>query len=120
MTLKLIFILLGTISLVLGIAGIFIPGLPTTPFLILTAGLYYKGSERFYNYLISNKLVGSRIKEYKEKRGIPVKTKVISITIMWIMIGISSVLAGFPYYIIFIAAGCVGTASMIVFIPVIK
>ncbi len=57
--LKSILILLGTLSLCIGVIGIVVPGLPTTPFLLLTAGLYIKSSDKLYTKLISNRLVGS-------------------------------------------------------------
>ncbi|MBW6479367.1 MAG: YbaN family protein, partial [Bacteroidales bacterium] len=58
---KILFAFLGTLSLILGVIGIFVPGLPTTPFLLLTAGLYMKSSERLYKLLISNKYLGPYI-----------------------------------------------------------
>ena len=83
---KLVFISLGTISLALGIIGIFVPLLPTTPFLLLTAYLYSKGSKRLYYWLLNNKYFGEYIKRYKEGKGITLKTKIISIATLWITI----------------------------------
>ena len=64
---KVLLIILGTIFLGLGILGIFIPGLPTTPFLLLTAALYLRSSQRLYQKLISNKILGKYIQNYTEK-----------------------------------------------------
>ncbi len=80
---KVIFIILGTISLVLGIAGIFIPLLPTTPFLLLTAFLYYRSSQKCYDWLLRQPYLGKYICDFNENRIIPVKAKVISISLMW-------------------------------------
>ena len=67
---KFLLIFLGTISLILGITGIFVPGMPTTPFLLLTAGCYVKSSDKLYNYLIKNKLIGTYISDFQiKKRG---------------------------------------------------
>ncbi len=88
--LKPVLIILGTLSLILGIIGIVVPGLPTTPFLLLTAGLYARSSEKLYNTLISNKVLGSYIIKYRANKGITIKTKIYSISIMWIMISISA------------------------------
>jgi hypothetical protein len=76
----------GTFFLIIGIIGIFIPILPTTPFLLLAAACYAKGSTKFYNWLINNKWFGEYIKNYRERRGIPLSVKIISITMLWITI----------------------------------
>ena len=80
----------GTFFLVIGIIGIFIPILPTTPFLLLAAACYARGSKKFYNWLINNKLLGEFIKNYRDGRGIPLKVKIISITFLWITITFST------------------------------
>lgn len=79
----------GTFFLIIGIIGIIIPILPTTPFLLLAAACYAKGSKKFYNWLINNKWFGEYIKNYRERRGIPLSVKIISITILWITIAFS-------------------------------
>jgi uncharacterized membrane protein YbaN (DUF454 family) len=82
-------ILAGSIFLALGILGIFLPLLPTTPFLLLAAACYFRSSERFYNWLINNKWLGNYIKDYREKKSIPIKIKVITLSILWLAIGYS-------------------------------
>jgi len=81
---------LGTCFLIIGIIGVFIPLLPTTPFLLLSSACYARGSQKFYNWLINNKVFGEYIKNYREKRGIPLSVKIISITILWITIAFSA------------------------------
>lgn len=76
-------IILGTLFLALGIIGIFVPLLPTTPFLLLTAALYFKGSPRLYQWLLSHKYLGPYIKNYRENKAIPLRAKVISLLLMW-------------------------------------
>ena len=80
----------GTISLVLGAIGIVLPLLPTTPFLLATAACYYKSSSRMHKWLINNKLFGEYIRNYQAGRGIPLKTKAIAISVLWITIGVST------------------------------
>ena len=70
---KTLYIVLGSISLGLGILGIFLPLLPTTPFLLLTAALYFKGSPRLYNWLLN----------HRENKAIPLRAKIISLVLMW-------------------------------------
>ena len=71
-------------SLALGILGIFLPLLPTTPFLLLTAALYFKSSPRLYNWLLNQKHLGPYIRNFRENKAIPLRAKIISISLMWI------------------------------------
>ena len=80
----------GTFFLVIGIIGIFIPILPTTPFLLLAAACYARGSKKFYNWLINNKWLGEYIKSYQEGRGISLNIKTLTITFLWITIAFST------------------------------
>ncbi len=89
---KVILVISGTFFLFLGIIGIFIPILPTTPFLLLAAACYARGSKKFYNWLISNKWLGKYIKNYRGGKGIPINIKIITITLLWITILFSTVL----------------------------
>lgn len=80
---KTICIILGTISLALGILGIFLPLLPTTPFLLLTATLYFRGSPRLYQWLLSHKHLGPYIRNFRENKAMPLRAKIISLLLMW-------------------------------------
>ena len=84
-----VLIIAGTLSLGLGIIGIFIPLLPTTPFLLITAYCYFRSSKKLYNWLISNKWFGSYIRNYYEGRGIPLNVKILSVSFLWLTIGFS-------------------------------
>lgn len=83
MFVKVILNICGTVFLFFGIAGIFLPLLPTTPFLLLASACYLRGSETLHNRLMSNKYLGPYITNIKEKRGMPVKAKAITITVLW-------------------------------------
>ena len=119
---KVLLIILGTIFLGLGILGIFIPGLPTTPFLLLTAALYLRSSQRLYQKLISNKILGKYIQNYTEKRGITKRVKIYSIAIMWLMIGISVVflIKVVTIKMVIIGIGLIGTIVMGFVIKTVK
>ena len=80
---KTLYIALGSISLGLGILGIFVPLLPTTPFLLLTAFFYFKGSPRLYNWLLNHKHFGPIVRNFRENKAIPLRAKIISLTLMW-------------------------------------
>jgi uncharacterized membrane protein YbaN (DUF454 family) len=77
---------MGTFFLCLGTIGILIPILPTTPFLLLSVTCYYKGSEKLHNWILNNRFFGSYIRNYKEGKGIPLKTKFFTLTLLWISI----------------------------------
>ena len=83
-------ILAGTFFLGLGIIGIFLPILPTTPFLLLAAACYARSSKRFYSWLLNNKWFGNYIKNYREGKGVPLKVKILSISFLWITIVFSA------------------------------
>lgn len=89
---KSLYFLGGTISLILGIIGIVLPILPTTPFLLLAAACYARSSEKFYNWLLNNRILGSYIRNYLEGKGMPKKVKIFTISMLWTTILISAFL----------------------------
>jgi uncharacterized membrane protein YbaN (DUF454 family) len=84
--LRALLIAAGTICLCLGAVGIFLPILPTTPFLLLAAACYLRSSESMHKWLLNNRWFGEYIKNYQAGRGIPLKTKIIALTILWLAI----------------------------------
>ena len=84
-----IWIISGSIALGLGTLGMFLPLLPTVPFLLLAASCYLKGSPRLYQWLLSHRYFGKIIKDYKENKVIPRKAKISTIVLLWISISIS-------------------------------
>ena len=81
---KYILIILGSLCLALGVIGIFLPLLPTTPFLLLSAALYVRSSEKLYQWLIHQKYLGTYIRNFREHRAIPLRAKIFSISMIWI------------------------------------
>jgi uncharacterized membrane protein YbaN (DUF454 family) len=108
----------GTLSLAIGIVGIFVPILPTTPFLLLAAGCYLRSSQRFYNWLMGNRFFGNYIRNYIEGRGIPVKVKLFIIILLWVTIGISIWLVAKPLVTVILLIVAVGVTLHIIFIRV--
>ncbi len=86
---KYMWIIGGTVCVGFGILGIFLPVLPTTPFLLLAAFCYGRGSMRFYHWLVNRSRLGDYIRSYREGRGIPLKQKVMTIALLWLTIGFS-------------------------------
>jgi len=86
---KYLLIALGSVALVLGIIGVFLPVLPTTPFLILAAFCYTRSSKRLYNWLINHKILGVYIYNYMTYKAVTKSTKIGSLIFLWLSISIS-------------------------------
>ena len=89
--LRLLMISAGLISTGLGVLGIFLPVLPTTPFLLLAAFLFARSSEMFHSWLMSNRVFGKYLKNYLEKRSIPLGVKIYALSLLWAAIAVSVV-----------------------------
>jgi hypothetical protein len=84
---KWLLVTLGILSVVLGMVGVFVPVLPTTPFLLLAAGCFMRSSPRLYNWLIHHKWFGDYIRHYREHRAVTLKSKIIALVMLWGVIG---------------------------------
>jgi len=73
----------GTVSLALGVLGVFLPLLPATPFLLLASACYVRGSERLHRRLMGNRLLGGYIRNFQKGRGIPLRAKVLTVALLW-------------------------------------
>ena len=101
--------LFGLISLGLGILGAFLPLLPTTPFILLSAALFAKSSDRLHHYLLEHKIFGPMIRNYNENKSISLKTKVISLSTMW---------ASILYATFFVASGKIWLQALLLCIAI--
>jgi len=88
-----LFVIAGTIALGIGVVGIIVPVLPTTPFLLLSAICYMRGSQRLYNALLCNRFIGSYVRNYLEGRGMSLKMKIWTLSLLWVTIVCTAVLA---------------------------
>ena len=73
---RLLLVIAGSISLAFGVIGIFLPVLPTTPFLLLASFCYVRSSERLHRWLLEHRVFGKYIYNYEVHRAIPKKTKI--------------------------------------------
>ena len=107
---KYIFLFLGILSLILGIIGIFLPVLPTTPFLLLSAFLFSRSSKRLYAWLLNHKVLGAYIKGFLQEKAIPLHIKIYSISVLWLTItgAILFAVNGKPYLQILLAVIAIG------------
>jgi len=88
-----LFVVAGTVALIIGVIGIVIPVLPTTPFLFLAAICYMRGSQRLYNALLRNRFAGNYIRNYLEGKGMSLKMKIWTLSLLWAAIILTSALA---------------------------
>jgi uncharacterized membrane protein YbaN (DUF454 family) len=86
---RVLFNIAGAIALGLGVLGIFLPLLPTTPFVLLAAACFARGSERFHQWLLANRTFGPMVYEWERHRSLPYRTKITAIVLMSVTMSIS-------------------------------
>tara|TARA_Y100000590_G_scaffold62422_1_gene66751 strand:+ start:6090 stop:6506 length:417 start_codon:yes stop_codon:yes gene_type:complete len=86
---KILWISLGLFFVGLGAIGVVVPGLPTTPFLILAAACFIRSSQKLYDWLIQNKTFGPYLKDYREGKGIPKKAKILAVCMIILFVSYS-------------------------------
>jgi uncharacterized membrane protein YbaN (DUF454 family) len=84
---KIALVILGVVSLGLGILGIFLPLLPTTPLLLLAAWCFVRSSPRLYDWLLNHPRLGEYIRNFREHNAIPLRVKIVSVTLVWLTLG---------------------------------
>jgi len=114
-TLKLFYNIIGTVSLFFGFIGVILPIIPTTPFVLLSAACYYKGSERLHGWLSRNEVFGPMIRDYEEHGGMRRATKMKALTIMWAAVLGSAllILDTLTMRVLILLVAVIGTASML-------
>jgi len=112
---KLLFITIGSIFLGLGALGIVIPGLPATPFLILAAVFYLRGSSRLHHWIRHHRIFGKYLNIYQKNKAMTLQSKITALAMMWTMILISSFLLIENPMVrwIILATGVIGTIIII-------
>ena len=81
---KAVLVAAGSVCLALAVLGVFLPLLPTTPFLLLASACYVRSSERLHGWLMGNRLLGGYIRNFKERRGVPLRAKVTTVVLLWL------------------------------------
>jgi uncharacterized membrane protein YbaN (DUF454 family) len=99
---RVFFLVSGFVSLGLAILGIFLPVLPTTPFLLLSAYCFSRSSKKWHQWLLKHKHFGKIIRDYNERRGVSLRIKIFAISFLWITILFSVVVVVEPIVLDFL------------------
>jgi uncharacterized membrane protein YbaN (DUF454 family) len=115
---RLLFAALGSLFVLLGVLGIFLPVLPTTPFLLLAAACYARASRRIYRWLLQHRRFGPLIREWREHRSMPYRAKRTALLLIALSFGVSTVffVPGWPAKLV-MAVGGLLLAAWIARIP---
>lgn len=103
----------GAVSLALGVAGMFLPVLPTTPFLLLTAWCWMKGAPRLHAWLMAHPKLGPYIRDFQEHKCISRRVKAVSVTTLWLTIALSIILVRPLWLRVLLAAVAAGVTAHI-------
>ncbi len=117
---KFILVSAGVLCVSLGVIGIVIPVLPTTPFLLLAAFLFYRSSQKLHERLLNSKILGEYIRNYKEYRAIKLKAKIITIILLWTTLGISIVFVNNIYIRIFLLLVGISVSTHVLLIKTLE
>jgi uncharacterized membrane protein YbaN (DUF454 family) len=96
----------GFLAIGLGAVGIFLPLLPTTPFVLLAAGCFASANPKMYKWLVKSKYFGEYIRNFREKKGISTQTRVRALIFLWLTLSLSAVI--FRFIHVWIILGIVG------------
>jgi uncharacterized membrane protein YbaN (DUF454 family) len=110
----------GTVFVGLGVLGALLPLLPATPFLLLAAACYVRGSERLYNWLMNNRYLGTYIRNFRDGRGMPMRAKIIAIAVLWISLVYSAYRIDIPMVKLALLATGIGVPILIARIPTLR
>jgi uncharacterized protein len=100
----------GSVSLLLGLIGVVLPGLPTTPFVLLAAACYAKASPRLHAWLLNHRLTGPMLRDWEAHRSLTRRTKTVAVVSMLLMVSISiwSLRGRLVLQLVLLALGLIG------------
>lgn len=113
--------IIGCIAVVLAVFGVFLPLLPTTPFLLLASACFVRGSPRLHNWLRTNRVFGAYLRDYEDGRGIPLRGKVVVLVLMWGSLGWSMTrVPGLALVLLLAAIGTGVTVYLVRYVPTMR
>lgn len=106
--------IIGCIAVVLALLGVFLPLLPTTPFLLLASACFVRGSDRLHRWLLDNRVFGEYLRNFESGQGIPLRAKIVAITVMWVSMGWSmAIVRPLPLKLMLAAIGIAVTIYLV-------
>ena len=110
----------GTLSVGVGVVGIFLPILPTTPFLLVAAACYVRSSNRLYRWLLRNRVTSNYIASYRAGKGIPARAKASSICVLWLTLAASAFMVQIWWIWLILSAVAVAVPLRILSLPTLE
>ena len=115
--LRYLWLTLGLLFTGLGFLGYILPGMPGTVFILLAVYFFARSSPRFYNWLLNNPVFGQLIRDWRSGSGIPLRAKVLAVTLITVSVG-SSLLFVSNLYVRLLLLGCgVGVSAYLLSRP---
>lgn len=116
---KIAFNLIGCLAVALSVLGIFLPLVPTTPFLLLASACFARGSTRLHNWLLNTRPLGQYLRDYEAGKGIPLRAKIVALALMWL--SLTAGILRVPDLALQLLLGAVGigvTIFLVWFVPI--
>ena len=118
---KTLFNVIGVVALLLAILGLFLPLLPTTPFLLLASACFARGSTRLHRWLLQHRVFGAYLRNVEAGNGIPLRAKIVALALMWTSLGISFLrFEHTGLRILLLAIGCAVSIYLWRFLPTLR
>lgn len=114
---KFLFNLAGSLALLLAIAGLFLPLLPTTPFLLLASACFLRGSERLHRLLHQHRILGPYLHNFQAGRGIPTRAKAWALALMWASLAASAWIIPLPWVQVLLLIPGIGVTIYLLRMP---
>lgn len=109
---------IGILAVVLAVLGVFLPLLPTTPFLLLASACFARSSDRLHHWLLNNKLFGTALRDFEQGKGMPLKAKVTALVLLWASLAFSAFkLNNVALMCLLLAVGVGVTTYLLAFVP---
>ena len=115
-----LYVIAGTVFVVIGVLGVILPVLPGTPFLILASACYLRGSPRLHRWLHGHRFLGPYLRAFEEGRGLPMRVKVIALATLWIGITVTTVMVAHGIVTVALLAIAIGVTIYLVRMPTLR
>ena len=118
---RVVYVTLGLFFVALGVIGIVLPLLPTTPFLLLASYFFARSSRRLNQWLLRTRLFGPMIRDWQKHRGVRLKVKIVALTMLPIVVFTSAYFGNLPWYLVvmLITLACIG-AVVVIRLPLVR